>query len=108
MATSQTDRNLLFVVIALQLDIIDQRQFVEACAVWALHMDRPMADLVEELGLITPDDRQEITRNLERKLKPRIGESSRMGRRLRRGTGMRGAGRQFGKRHRRQRHYGDE
>jgi hypothetical protein len=58
MAASQTDRNLLFGVIALQLDILNQSQFAEACAVWALHMDRPMADLLEERGWIMPDDRR--------------------------------------------------
>ena len=50
MSASQTDRNLLFGVIALQLDILDKTQFAEACAVWALHMDRPLADLLEERG----------------------------------------------------------
>ncbi len=74
MAASQTDRNLLFGVIALQLDILDQSQFAEACAVWALHMGRPMADLLEERGWITPEDRQEITRNLERKLRKHRGD----------------------------------
>ena len=68
------DRELLFGVIALQLDILDQPQFAEACAVWALHMDRPMADLLQERGWITPDDRQEITRNLERKLRRHRGD----------------------------------
>jgi hypothetical protein len=28
------DRNLLFGLLALQLDLIDQRQFVEACTTW--------------------------------------------------------------------------
>jgi eukaryotic-like serine/threonine-protein kinase len=74
MAASQTDRNLLFGVIALQLDILDQSQFAEACAVWALDMNRAMADLLEERGWITPEDRQEITRNLERKLKKHRGD----------------------------------
>jgi serine/threonine protein kinase len=74
MATSQTDRNLLFAVIALQLDILEQPQFAEACAVWALNMDRPMDELLQERGWITLEDRQEITRNLERKLKKHRGD----------------------------------
>ena len=44
MDASHTDRNLLFAVIALQLDILDQSKFAEVCAVWALHIDRSIAD----------------------------------------------------------------
>ena len=42
------DRNLLFGVIALQDDMIDQTQFTEACAVLALRFDRPLAELLLE------------------------------------------------------------
>ena len=54
------DRNLLFGVIALQDDLIDKKQFTEACAVWALRLEMPLADLLIERGWITPDDRLEI------------------------------------------------
>ena len=74
MATSETDRNLLVAVIALQLDILEQAQFAEACSVWALTMDRPMDELLLERGWITPLDRQEITHNLQRKLKKHKGD----------------------------------
>ncbi len=74
MAPSETDRNLLFAVIALQLDILEQAQFAEASAVWALTMERPMDELLLERGWITPDDRQEITHNLQRKLKKHRGD----------------------------------
>ena len=73
MATSETDRNLIFAVIALQLDILEQAQFAEACSVWALTMDRPMDELLLERGWITPEDRHEITHNLQRKLKKHKG-----------------------------------
>ena len=33
------DRNLLFGVLALQADLIDTRQFVEACTLWATRKD---------------------------------------------------------------------
>ena len=32
-----TDRNLLFGVLALQADLIDRQQFAEACSAWAGH-----------------------------------------------------------------------
>ena len=74
MGTSQSDRNLLFGVIALQLDILDKSQFADACALWALNIDRPMADILEERGWITPDGRQLVTLNLEWKLKKQRGD----------------------------------
>jgi hypothetical protein len=60
------DRNLLFGVIALQDDLIDQTQFTDVCAGWALRMQVPLADLLIERGWITPEDRREVDRKLER------------------------------------------
>lgn len=73
MSASHTEHNLLFAVIALQLDLLEQSQFAEACAVWGLRMEVPMPDVLEERGWITPEDRQEISRNLERKIKKHQG-----------------------------------
>jgi serine/threonine protein kinase len=69
MLAVDVDRNLLFGVIALQDDLIDQKQFTEACAVWALRMDSPLADVLVERRWITPDERREIERKIERKVK---------------------------------------
>ncbi len=33
--SSETDRNLLFGVLALQADLLDPQQFAEACSAWA-------------------------------------------------------------------------
>jgi serine/threonine-protein kinase len=74
MAASETDRNLLFAVTALQLDILEQSQFAEACSVWALTMDRPMEELLQERGWITAEDHQEIAHNIDRKLKKHRGD----------------------------------
>jgi len=41
-----TDRNLLFGVLALQADLIDAAQFAEACSGWAGRKDVPLADLL--------------------------------------------------------------
>jgi hypothetical protein len=75
MSVSHTDFNLLFAVIALQLDMIEQSQFAEACALWGMRMERPMADLLEERNWISPEDRHEISRNLERKLRKHAGDA---------------------------------
>ncbi len=74
MPQTAIDRNLLFGVLALQRDMIDQPQFVEACAVWALAIDRPLADVLVERGWITDEDRRDIDRDLQRKLKKHRGD----------------------------------
>jgi serine/threonine-protein kinase len=63
-----TDRNLLFGVLALQADLIDSRQFVEACTLWATRKHVPLADLLLERGWIVPADRAHLEYLLERKL----------------------------------------
>src|SRR4051812_20556155 len=68
------DRNLLFAVIALQDDLIDQAQFADVCAGWAVRLERPLADLLIERGWITREDRGEVERKLERKLKKHHGD----------------------------------
>ncbi len=68
------DRNLLFAVIALQDDLIDQTQFADVCAGWAMRLDRPLADLLIERKWITDADRSDVERKLERKLKKNHGD----------------------------------
>ena len=74
MSAPDANYNLLFAVVALQLDILERSRFAEACTVWALQMDRLMPDLLAERGWITPEDQQEISRNLERKLRKHHGD----------------------------------
>ncbi len=68
------DRNLLFAVIALQDDLIDQTQFADVCAGWAVRLDRPLGDLLIERKWITDADRRDVERKLERKLKKNHGD----------------------------------
>ena len=72
--TIDVDRNLLFAVIALQDDLIDQAQFADVCAGWAVRIERPLADLLIERGWITKQDRDDVERKLERKLKKHRGD----------------------------------
>jgi serine/threonine protein kinase/tetratricopeptide (TPR) repeat protein len=76
MATNiNVDRNLLFAVIALQDDLIDQTQFADVCAGWAMQLGRPLAELLIERRWITEEDRSEVERKLERKLKKHKGDA---------------------------------
>jgi tetratricopeptide (TPR) repeat protein len=72
--SSSPDRNLLFGVLALQLELIDERQFAQACSAWATRKDTPLADVLRDLGWLSPDDRCEVERLVERKLKKHGGD----------------------------------
>src|SRR5215472_11971633 len=69
-----TDRNLLFGVLALQTDLIDARQFIEACLLWTSRKDVPLADVLVERGWIMPDDRAHVDYLLGRKLDKHGGD----------------------------------
>jgi serine/threonine protein kinase len=69
-----TDRNLLFGVLALQADVISRDQFVEACTLWASRKDVALADLLAERGWVSPEDRADVERLVERKLKKHSGD----------------------------------
>jgi hypothetical protein len=63
-----TDRNLMFGVLALQMELVDARQFADACAGWAARKDTTLADLMVERHWITPEAREKVERLLEHKL----------------------------------------
>jgi serine/threonine-protein kinase len=70
-----TDRNLLFGVLALQADLIDSARFAEACAAWAARKDTSLANLLVERGWLTPTDRADIEKVLQRKLAKHHGDA---------------------------------
>ena len=69
-----TDRNLLFGVLALQADLIDANQFVEGCALWATRKSVPLADLLIERGWLLPADKAHVDYLLERKVSKHGGD----------------------------------
>jgi serine/threonine-protein kinase len=69
-----TDRNLLFGVLALQADLLDAPRFAEACAAWAARKDVPLADLLVERGWLTAQDRAVLDHLLARKLHKHGGD----------------------------------
>jgi serine/threonine-protein kinase len=75
MASPNADRNLLFGVLALQADLLDNNQFAEACSAWAARKDTPLAELLVERGWLTPRDREDVERLLERKLRKHNGDA---------------------------------
>jgi serine/threonine-protein kinase len=70
-----TDRNLLFGVLALQADLLTPSRFVEACTLWADQKRTPLADLLLDRGWLSDADRADIQKLLDRKLKKHGGDA---------------------------------
>ena len=60
--------------IALQADVIDADQFIKICTLWTTHKQSALGDLLIELGWITPIDKADVERLVERKLKRHGGD----------------------------------
>ena len=63
-----TERNLLFGALALQMGLIDADQFVEVCKLWSAHKTAPLNALLIERGWIQPTDADHLEYLLERRL----------------------------------------
>jgi hypothetical protein len=70
-----TDRNLLFGVLALQADLMTAAQFAQACSAGAAAKDTPLADLLVERGWLTAGDRADVDKFLQRKLQKHRGDA---------------------------------
>jgi serine/threonine-protein kinase len=70
-----TDRNLLFGVLALQADLIDAGQFAEACTAWSARKATPLAELLVQRGWLTASDRADVDKLLNRKLQKHGGDA---------------------------------
>src|SRR5262245_33230737 len=73
---TSSDQQLLFGVLALQLELITVDQFVEACTIWASKKDRPLPDLLIDRGWLRTQDRTDIDRLLARKVERHGGDVS--------------------------------
>ncbi len=70
-----TDRNLLFGVLALQAGLIAAAQFIEACLLWTTRKQAHLADLLVARGWMEAADRVHLEYLLERKLKKHGGDT---------------------------------
>jgi tetratricopeptide (TPR) repeat protein len=68
-----TDRNLLFAVLALQAGLLDRDRFIEGCALWVTRKDVPIGELLVERGWLTADARAVVEPLLELQLRRRDG-----------------------------------
>ena len=71
----QTDRNLLFGVLAFQDEYIDLAQLAAICRAWVTDKSRSIPQLLVERQWLSEQGRDELERKVERKLKRFVGDA---------------------------------
>jgi non-specific serine/threonine protein kinase/serine/threonine-protein kinase len=71
------DRNLLFGVMALQMDFIDRDQLVRAMNAWVLEKHKPLAEILVEQGALAPARRQLLEPLVEEHVQAHGGDPQR-------------------------------
>src|SRR5262249_36304119 len=70
-----TDRNLLFGILALQTGLLTREQFTAAVEAWATRKQTPLADILVERGWLTPADREHVNYLVERQVQLHAGDA---------------------------------
>jgi len=68
MSPHSADRNLLFGIIALQMDFIARDQLIAAMHAWILDKHKPLGQVLCEQGMLSPDDGEAIESLVRRHL----------------------------------------
>ena len=63
-----TERNLLFGVVAFQNGAVDADRLAETCADWVSQQKKPLADLMVDRGLMTDEQRTEVEKAVSQEL----------------------------------------
>ena len=66
MSASSSDRNVLFGVLALQMEFITQAGLIAALQAWTLQKSRPLGELLVELGHMSAEDRAALEPMVDR------------------------------------------
>jgi hypothetical protein len=69
------DRNLLFGLLALQIDLIDKHQLAEIWTVWAERGHQPLGELLVQRGILRFEDRNVVEAIVSRKLAKHRGDA---------------------------------
>ena len=70
----ETERSLLFGVVALQSGAVDADGLAETCAAWAAEPTLPLADLMVDRGLMTDEQRTQVEETVARELASHGGD----------------------------------
>ncbi len=77
MSASQADRNLLFGILALQMDCIDRDQLVAAMNSWILDKSRPLDQILLDQEALDPEDHALLAPMVARHLAKHNGNATR-------------------------------
>src|SRR5262249_31370470 len=66
---ADADHNLLFGILALQMDFISRDALIQAMHAWVAAKRRPLADLLVKQGALPPADRELLDAVVQRHLK---------------------------------------
>src|SRR5262245_3271785 len=75
MSAPASDRNLLFGIVALQLNFIDRDALITAMNAWALDKAKPLGQILQEQGHLPADRRQLLDALVEEHLKTHGGDA---------------------------------
>ncbi len=70
----ETERSLLFGVVALQSGAVDADGLAETCAAWSAEPTLPLADLMVDRGLMTDEQRTQVEETVARELASHGGD----------------------------------
>jgi serine/threonine protein kinase len=66
---STADRNLIFGLLALQMDFVSREQLLDAMNAWMLDKQTPLGDILCRRGVLTEEERTDIDRLVDRHIK---------------------------------------
>jgi hypothetical protein len=69
------DRNLLFGILALQIDLISRDALIAGMNAWAVAKDKPLGQILVEQGALRPENRALLEPLVEANLKAHGGDS---------------------------------
>ena len=69
-----TERDLLYGVLALQADLINTEQFVDACTAWSAQRNGSLESLLLEWGYLSPTDHRSLEYLMHRRLAKNAGD----------------------------------
>src|SRR5436190_18658862 len=62
------DRNLLFGLLALQMDLLSREQLIDGFQLWMLQKDTPVAEVLLRRGSLQPEDVEAVEALVRRRL----------------------------------------
>ncbi|MFO0954091.1 MAG: tetratricopeptide repeat protein [Isosphaeraceae bacterium] len=76
MARADSDRNLLFGILALQMDFVTRDALVAGMNAWVLAKDRPLGQILQDQGALDPRDRALLEPMVARHIERAGGDAS--------------------------------